>query len=258
MTSTIKEYLRIGDNLKRLRENLGENQTEFAKRLGISRSTYSNYENNNRVPDDKTLQKIADALGSSINNLLGTGSIRNDFEKDFDIKIFDEEVVKYIVRIKNGLSKLYPNAEITNAVIIQNMIIDRIAEENSRRVLKINNSKLLEEFAISDGKILTGKQLYELLFNKYEQKHIKEKLDMLTAGFGEISEYNEDADGLENLRKFYDDIPKYMIKKYILEKLYPEYLKVEEEKNAKIEEMDKLNNVSDSEIIGYYDDLETK
>lgn len=100
MTSTIKEYLRIGDNLKHIRENSGENQTEFAKRLGISRSTYSNYENNNRVPDDKTLQKIADALGLSINDLLGTTPAKV-------IKSFDE-TLNYIKQepeeplIKNG------------------------------------------------------------------------------------------------------------------------------------------------------------
>lgn len=66
MSSTIKQYMKIGDNLKRIRESLGESQTKFAERLDISRSTYSNYENNNRVPDDKTLQRIADTLEISV------------------------------------------------------------------------------------------------------------------------------------------------------------------------------------------------
>ncbi len=74
MKSIIKEYLNIGNNLKKLRERYGENQTEFSKRLGISRSTYSNYENNNRIPDQDTIIRISNILEISVDSLIGADS----------------------------------------------------------------------------------------------------------------------------------------------------------------------------------------
>lgn len=73
MSETIKRYFKIGDNLKQRRLLLDMNQTEFAKMLGLPRSTYSNYENNNRVPDENTLENISTKLGISIQELIGSG-----------------------------------------------------------------------------------------------------------------------------------------------------------------------------------------
>lgn len=80
MTSALKKYLNIGNNLRRIRKLHKENQTEFAQRLGLSRSTYSNYENNNRLPDDQTLVRIADLLNIKVNDLLGVDSINSQFD----------------------------------------------------------------------------------------------------------------------------------------------------------------------------------
>lgn len=71
MTKPINRFFGVGDKLKRIRTGLGMNQIEFSKMIGISRSTYSNYENNNRVPNEKVLRQMAEALDIPFIEFLG-------------------------------------------------------------------------------------------------------------------------------------------------------------------------------------------
>lgn len=72
----INEYIKIGNRIKQLRKDKGYSQKEMSELAGIPYSTYSNYENNNREPNKKQLDKIANALDISLDDLLGhTGKI---------------------------------------------------------------------------------------------------------------------------------------------------------------------------------------
>jgi transcriptional regulator with XRE-family HTH domain len=53
------------EKLKRFRMAKGLNQTEFAEKLGVDRSYYSQIENG-RVPSMALLEKIAEALGKNL------------------------------------------------------------------------------------------------------------------------------------------------------------------------------------------------
>jgi len=64
----------IGRRLKQLRENRGESQEDLARVLGYSRVSISRYESGERPISLKTLQKIADHYGVSINYFLGRES----------------------------------------------------------------------------------------------------------------------------------------------------------------------------------------
>jgi transcriptional regulator with XRE-family HTH domain len=59
------------ERLRLLREKRGLSQGEAAKRMGIVRTTYSNYEAGNREPDIETLNKMAKFYDVSIDYLLG-------------------------------------------------------------------------------------------------------------------------------------------------------------------------------------------
>lgn len=67
----INEVVQIGNRIKKYRKSKGITQKEVALRAGIPYSTYSNYENNNREPNQEQLRKIASALGTSEVELLG-------------------------------------------------------------------------------------------------------------------------------------------------------------------------------------------
>lgn len=60
-------------NLKKARESAGLTQQQVADRLGITKSTYCNYEIGKREPDVEKIKKIAKALGISADDLLETG-----------------------------------------------------------------------------------------------------------------------------------------------------------------------------------------
>lgn len=57
--------------LRELRKQRGIKQLELCKALGIAQSTLSGYETNQYEPDNKTLEKIADYFGVSVDYLLG-------------------------------------------------------------------------------------------------------------------------------------------------------------------------------------------
>ena len=60
-------------NLRNYREAAGLTQMQVAERLGITKSTYCNYESGKREPDVAKIKKIAKALGISADALLETG-----------------------------------------------------------------------------------------------------------------------------------------------------------------------------------------
>ena len=57
--------------LKELRKKRGVSQAELAGRLGVPQQTYSNWENEVREMDYKTLIRMAVIFGVSVDYLLG-------------------------------------------------------------------------------------------------------------------------------------------------------------------------------------------
>ena len=61
----------LSDTLKQLRKKNYLNQSEFAKRIGVTQSAVSQWENDLTRPNSYQLQAISDAFGISIDDLLG-------------------------------------------------------------------------------------------------------------------------------------------------------------------------------------------
>jgi len=87
-----------------LREKRGLSQVEAAKRMGIVRTTYSNYEAGNREPDIDTIKKFADFFEVSIDYLLGTEYSKGTREFLAAVELSDEEATKRLkaILIHNG------------------------------------------------------------------------------------------------------------------------------------------------------------
>ena len=79
----IKEKLKSGDNMKtkfheyltEFRKQKGYTQYEMAEKLGISRSSYTNYEAGKRSPDYDVVAEICDILDCSMDELFGREKI---------------------------------------------------------------------------------------------------------------------------------------------------------------------------------------
>ena len=65
------DYLEIGKKMKLARTNAGVNQKEMAKKLSLTNSTYSNYENGYSEPPVEVILKFCDILDITFEDLLG-------------------------------------------------------------------------------------------------------------------------------------------------------------------------------------------
>ena len=63
-------FKKLGQNLKRIREEKGMTQGDICRALDIDRGFISSIENGKRNPTLSTIKKIADAVGVSVDELL--------------------------------------------------------------------------------------------------------------------------------------------------------------------------------------------
>jgi transcriptional regulator with XRE-family HTH domain len=74
-------YLRVGANIRRLRNQFGITIEELANSSGIDASFLGNIERGNRKPTLYTIEKLAKALNVAAPSLLGSGPIKNPAPK---------------------------------------------------------------------------------------------------------------------------------------------------------------------------------
>jgi repressor LexA len=60
-----------GRKLKELRKIEGWTQEQVAKKIGVSKQTYSHYENENRTPSLKTIRSLAGVYGVDLDHVFG-------------------------------------------------------------------------------------------------------------------------------------------------------------------------------------------
>ena len=90
--------MEIGTKLKNARSNANLTQEDIAEKIGVSRQTVSNWENNKSYPDIISVIRLSDIYGISLDILLK--------EDENMIKHLDEST--NIVKSKNRLRKLLP------------------------------------------------------------------------------------------------------------------------------------------------------
>lgn len=76
-------------NLKKLRQELGMNQTQLATAIGLSRSAIAMYESGQREPDLETLYTIAEYFKVSVDYLVGKSNIREKAPAKVGVKLDD-------------------------------------------------------------------------------------------------------------------------------------------------------------------------
>lgn len=69
----------LGKKLKELREEKKLYQIDLATMLGVSRTTYTQYETGKSEPDFSTIYKLAEFFNVTIDYLLGKSEIRNPY-----------------------------------------------------------------------------------------------------------------------------------------------------------------------------------
>lgn len=72
----------FGSNLQSLRELRGLTQAELGKRAGMAAASISHFETGQRTPSLESLVKLADALGVSVDVLLGRAPVESSANLD--------------------------------------------------------------------------------------------------------------------------------------------------------------------------------
>lgn len=100
----------IGENIKLYRNKLGLTQKQLAENCSLSESAIKYYENNRRNPKIETLNKIADTLGVSTNDLVNINEFREEINfidnRQYTIKSKMNELESNIKLLKETLDIL--------------------------------------------------------------------------------------------------------------------------------------------------------
>ncbi len=100
ITMRISDYFQIGDRLKTIRKNKGHSQRAMANDLGLSFSTYSNYENGYSEPPMEIIEKFCGLVGITIADLFEMQLSGNNLAT---IKTFSELISILIDLDRRGL-----------------------------------------------------------------------------------------------------------------------------------------------------------
>ncbi len=146
--------MNIGENIKKYRKALNISQKDLANKLNMPISTLANYENNHREPNIETLNKIATALGVTINDLVKNeekASNKNSIgirfldmnklgnEKEQIIKVV-EEMYEFInaKNDENQLEEFYDLVQASlNLLQIRNFTLKEIQEAEQKHIEKL-------------------------------------------------------------------------------------------------------------------------
>ena len=120
----------IGDRLKQLRTEKKLRQVDIAEHLGVSRTTYTQYETDASEPDNDTLVSIANFFDVSADYLLGRTDARKhvvDLPDDYKV---DPDKLQVFARATRAL----PEEEMKKIREYAAMLIDKhIKEERERK-----------------------------------------------------------------------------------------------------------------------------
>lgn len=146
--------MNIGENIKQFRKNKKITQKELGELIGVKAITIRKYESNEREPNIETLNKIATALGVTINDLVKNeekASNKNSIgirfldmnklgnEKEQIIKVV-EEMYEFInaKNDENQLEEFYDLVQASlNLLQIRNFTLQEIQEAEKKHIEKL-------------------------------------------------------------------------------------------------------------------------
>lgn len=186
----------IGEKIKAFRKNKSLSQKQLADKLHLSEITVRRYEKGINVPTIETVNKIAEALDVSINELLGSKTTTNNI----GTKIVSAQTINNIsheeLAERTGIDEKYLRIIKSNQVNPTNEELNKIASvldyplsyftenlsENINNEIikdKYNPVELQIEFGIYKEE-MTREQLYALIYYYQNKVAILEKKELAT------------------------------------------------------------------------------
>ncbi|NPA50661.1 MAG: helix-turn-helix transcriptional regulator, partial [Epsilonproteobacteria bacterium] len=158
--------MEIGDRIKFLRENIGLNLTELAKRASIAKSTLHKIEENKTNPTINTIWAIAKALGVSFGELIDeSGEIK---EKGVSVNLIERGSSFESYKMKLSKGSYYVASPHFNGIKEQIVVLEGVVLVGD----------------LKDPKLLASKSSFEFIANvPHIYKAIEEALLVVTLFF---------------------------------------------------------------------------
>ncbi|MGS0745590.1 S24 family peptidase [Syntrophomonas erecta subsp. sporosyntropha] len=157
--------MEVQDRVRKFREKKGLSTTELSKLTGISQSTISKLENGKRKADLEILEKIAHALGISVDRLTGESASSIIEERLEEIGMTLEELGE-----KSGVSPYWLQNLDTFVPWDEEDEIGYIWISKIAKVLELPGSKLRAALARQEPPVYGGSKTSALIdFNKIEE-----------------------------------------------------------------------------------------
>ena len=93
----------LAKRIRFLRQSLGMNQVQLADKLGVTKQSVSNWENDNIVPSIDMLVKIADFFSVSTDYLLGRDHVERNNGLTVDVTGLSPRQIEHIQLIVDDL-----------------------------------------------------------------------------------------------------------------------------------------------------------
>jgi len=166
--------MELGERLKKVRENLGFNQSEFSEELDdITRGTISNWERENSSPSIKYLTILNQKFNININWLLtGEGNCRIDSVINNNDKIIDKTYNHLKTRLKFIREKMDYNNEYFCKKINTTKGMLKNWETGNTKPSANHLKSILIQFNININWLLTGKGDYFANINPESNNNI--------------------------------------------------------------------------------------
>ena len=122
----------LSERIKHLRKDAGKTQEEMAKLIGISRSTYAEYERGKNKPPIQKLQIISDYFGVPIDYLMGSSNNSKPVRNIIDVSSTIEKIINHL---ENDSTLTFDGKNISEES--KEMLIDSL--NNTLKMIKIIN-----------------------------------------------------------------------------------------------------------------------
>lgn len=128
----------IGERIRERRKQLGMTQDELANKIGVKKTSVSNYEVNTNSPPEKVIIKIMDALDCDANYLFGDYTTKENFViTPHERKII--EAYRKSPEMQPAIDKLL---DITNTQTIKVYRAAKSDTDDKDRILNISAERL--------------------------------------------------------------------------------------------------------------------
>ena len=94
----------LGNNILKLRKQLGFSQEELSEKVNVTRQTISNWELNETQPNPEQLKLLSKALNVSVDDLIGN-DIKNVVEEKIDSTEKNTKIIIRVLTIRNQRGK---------------------------------------------------------------------------------------------------------------------------------------------------------